>query len=66
MNRIRIYGYMLLLGSLLLASSMPIAFKAGSNIPVITLLFYISLIGTVVSFIFMLVRGKQRELIGYV
>ena len=66
MNAIRLYGYALLAGSLVLASSMPIAFKVGSNIPVITLLFYISLIGTVVSFIAMIARGKHRELKGYI
>ncbi len=62
MNKKRIYGYALLGGAMLIAASMPIAFQLGSALPVTTLLFYISLLGTVTSFAVMLAKGSTQNL----
>ena len=61
MNRIRIYGYGLLACSLIMASMVPIAFKLGSAIPATTLLFYVTIVGTVTSFVMMLARKGSLE-----
>jgi drug/metabolite transporter (DMT)-like permease len=64
MNRIKAYGYALLLGALLVASSMPIAFKLGSAIPTMTLMFYISLVGVATSFLLMVANKGLSQLKG--
>ncbi len=62
MNRLELYGYVLLLGALVIASSMPIAFKLGSALPAATLLFYMSIVGTATSFSIMMVKGRAGYL----
>lgn len=64
MNKIKVYGYALLIGALLIASSNPIAFKIGSGISVITLLFYMSIVGTVAAFFMMLAKKGTKQLKG--
>lgn len=62
MNKIRIYGYALLVAALLIAASMPIAFKLGSAIPTVTLLLYMSIVGTITSFLMMMKRGSAPQI----
>ena len=62
MNRIKIYGYALLVVALLIAASMPIAFRLGSAIPTITLLLYMSIVGTITSFLMMATRRSTPQI----
>ncbi len=62
MNRIRLYGYIMLIAALFIAASMPIAFVLGSSIPVLTLLLYITIVGTITSFVMMLAKGSAGHL----
>ncbi len=62
MNRISLYGYALLAFSLLVGSLMPIAYSLGSAIPFTTLIFYVSVVGTITSFVMMMVKGTASHL----
>jgi len=63
--RIKAFGYIMLMLAILLAASMPIAFKLGSNISPIKLVLFTSLVGTVASFIATLFKGTTRQSLGY-
>lgn len=64
MNKIKVYGYALLVVGIFLASTFPIAYKLGSGISVITLLFYVSIVGTLTSFLMMLAKKGTHQLKG--
>ncbi len=63
--KIRLYGYILMIATLLLASSTPIAYKFASGISALELLFFVSLTGTVFSGVLVLVKGKQKNVVEY-
>ena len=62
MNRIKVYGYITLFTAIFIAASMPIAFVLGNSIPVLTLLFYMAIAGTITSFLIMLAKGSTGRL----
>ena len=62
MNKIGVYGYVLLAFSVLVGALVPIAFSMGSAIPFTTLLFYVSITGVVTSFTMMILRGTSNQL----
>ncbi len=61
MITIKTKGYAILAVALLLASSMPVAFKLGSAVPTMTLLFYMSLVGTLTSYAIMRFTGNTEN-----
>ena len=64
MNRISVYGYALLAFSVIVGAVTPIAFSLGSAIPFTTLLFYVSIVGVITSFIMMIAKGTTNHLRG--
>ncbi len=64
-TKMRLLGYGSVLGALIIAAGVPIAYKAASSIPVFELLMLVSLIGTLISFVLMLATGKQKHLKSY-
>lgn len=62
MNNISVYGYVLLAFSILVGSLMPIAFSLGSAISFTTLLLYVSIVGTITSFLMMIAKGTTSHL----
>ncbi len=64
--RIKTFGYLMLFLALLINASITVAFKFASNISYMQLLFFVSLIGTVTSAMFMFAKGKQGNVREYV
>ncbi len=62
---IKLYGYALLVLSILASASTTIAFRYGSNISVLTFLFFASIVGTALSFSIMVLKGKSSNLKTY-
>ncbi|MEM4067047.1 MAG: DMT family transporter [Candidatus Micrarchaeaceae archaeon] len=63
--RIKSKGYVMLGIALLLSAGMPIAFKLGSNISPLRLMFFASMLGTLTSFAIMLARRTARNSVEY-
>ncbi len=63
--KIKLLGYGSVLGALLIAAGVPIAYKVAASIPVFELLMLVSLIGTLISFVLMLATGNQKHLKDY-
>ena len=58
-------GYLLLVIALLLSAIMPIAFKLGSNIDPLKLMFFASFIGLITSFIVTLLKHTTKQGLSY-
>ncbi|MEM3215358.1 MAG: EamA family transporter [Candidatus Micrarchaeaceae archaeon] len=65
MKKIRGIGYTMLGVALLLSAAMPIAFKLGSNINPLKLMFFASMIGTVTSFLIMIAKHTAGNSVKY-
>ncbi|MCL4374208.1 MAG: EamA family transporter [Candidatus Marsarchaeota archaeon] len=63
--KIKSFGYALLALALVLSASMPIAFKLGSNISPLKLMFFASLVGTIVSLFVTIAKGTTRRSFEY-
>ncbi len=63
--KIRYFGYLVLLCMLFFAGLIPIIYKIGSSINVIQLSALVALVGTVCSLVYMLYKGGQKHILGY-
>ncbi|MGC8496157.1 MAG: EamA family transporter [Candidatus Micrarchaeia archaeon] len=63
--KIKFIGYALLAIALLLSAAMPIAFKLGSNVNPLKLMFFASLIGTVASLAVTAAKGTTKQALSY-
>jgi drug/metabolite transporter (DMT)-like permease len=65
MMKIKTFDYLMLAVAVLLAGLIPIVYKLGSDINPLTLAFFISLVGTVVSLGVVLYKGTGEKVIEY-
>ncbi|MGC8629011.1 MAG: EamA family transporter [Candidatus Micrarchaeia archaeon] len=64
--KLKFYGYIMLAVFLLSAAGVPIAYKYGSGIKTLQLVFFVEVIGTIFSAIFMLIKRTHRYVRAYV